>query len=159
MLDGFPALLHLFCFHLLVWYDDIWDVNGSWIWQLLVLNKKKKQRHRQSQEIPIRTMHLKTNACSPLAQSKLHKKQQGNHGKHRNRPWSNTTSDHINGSFAASHAPPGSFYGEYHVTVRVAIKAERGKERHNSLPNGPEKWRFHQADRPLAGFLKRCHLL
>lgn len=42
------------------------------------------------------------------------------------RPWSNTTSDHINGSFAPRHAPLGSFYAEYHVTVSVAIKAERG---------------------------------
>lgn len=41
------------------------------------------------------------------------------------RPWSNTTSDHTNGSFASRHAPLGSFYGEYHVTVSVAIKAER----------------------------------
>lgn len=45
------------------------------------------------------------------------------------RPWSNTTSDHINGSFAPRHAPLGSFYAEYHVTVSVAIKAERGGER------------------------------
>lgn len=45
------------------------------------------------------------------------------------RPWSNTTSDHTNGSFASRHAPLGSFYGEYHVTVSVAIKAEREGER------------------------------
>lgn len=51
------------------------------------------------------------------------------------------------------------FYVEYHVTVSVAIKAERGKEGRNWLPNGPEKLGFHQADRPLTSFLKRCHLL
>lgn len=45
------------------------------------------------------------------------------------RPRSNTTSDHTNGSFASRHAPLGSFYGEYHVTVSVAIKAEREGEK------------------------------
>lgn len=53
------------------------------------------------------------------------------------RPWSNTTSDHTNGSFASRHAPLGSFYGEYHVTVSVAIKAEREGERGVRLP---AKW-------------------